>query len=506
MNTPLDPILDRITMYRLVLYVLSGLLGLSVVLAGVGLLPFSPLSLLVSIAFLVLACWSADNILSRILGVTTNIESSLITALILALLLDPVRSPDDLQLLGWAALLAMASKYLLGFNNKHIFNPAALAVVVTAFALHADASWWVGTRSMLPAVLLGGLLIVRKLRQEMLFASFLAGALVTVVVVSTLQSLPVARELEQLLVASPLFFVATVMLTEPISLPPTRKLRIVYGLLAGLLIVPQVHVGPIFSTPELALVAANIFSFAVSPKQRVLLKLRRRSTIGADILDFAFTPSQPLAFAPGQYLEMTLGSRRADRRGNRRYFTIASSPTEDSVRFGVRFYQPGSTFKQALRTLDSRTSVFAGQVAGDFTLPRDPKQKLAFLAGGIGITPYRSMLKYLLDTRQQRDIVLIYANRRANEIAYGDVLRAAQETLSAKVLYTLTDLAAIPQQWNGLRGRITEEMVHQAIPDFHERTFYLSGPPAMVTNYERVLKNLGVPRRQIKRDYFAGLV
>ena len=121
-------------------------------------------------------CWAANTILARVLNVPTNVESAFITGLILALILDPARTPDDLQFLGWAAILAMSSKYVLALNKKHLFNPAAVAVVITSLVLHESASWWVGTASMLPAVLLGGVLVVRKLRQEELVGWFLAAA------------------------------------------------------------------------------------------------------------------------------------------------------------------------------------------------------------------------------------------------------------------------------------------------------------------------------------------
>src|SRR5260370_1410080 len=121
-------------------------------------------------------------------------------------------------------------------------------------------------------------------------------------------------------------------------------------------------------------------------------------------------------------MEFTLAHPHSDSRGNRRYFTLASSPTENLVHLGIRFYDQGSSFKQAMFQMNGKTQFVAAQIAGDFTLPTDPSQKLVFIAGGIGITPFRSMLKYLLDTHQRRDIVMFYANRRVDEIVYKDVL------------------------------------------------------------------------------------
>ena len=506
MITRIDDLLDRITMYRLVLYVLIGFIAIAEVLSFFNLLSFSPLSLLISTVFLVIICWATNAILASIFAIPANVESAYITALILALIIDPISSPGGLPFLGWAAILAISSKYILSIRNMHIFNPAAIAVVITSFALGDSASWWVGTASMLPAVLIGGVLIVRKLRQSEMVLLFIAASLVTVCIISLVQGLSLTKELRLLLVESPLFFFATIMLTEPLTAPPTQKLKNIYGVIIGILFIPQMHVGPVYSTPELALVLGNVYSYIVSPRLKVSLKLRRKGKISSDIVDFVFKPSQKLVFQPGQYMEFTLGHPKPDSRGNRRYFTLASSPTEENLRLGVRFYENSSSFKQALYRIDARTNMLAGQIAGDFTLPRDPEQKLVFIAGGIGITPYRSMLKYLLDTGQRRDIVLFYVNRTVDEIAYKDILSQAQTKLGIKVFYTLTNTNAIPRNWSGLSGRINEQMILKAVPDYDERTFYLSGPPGMVRVYENVLKNMRVRHDQIKKDFFPGLV
>ena len=93
----------------------------------------------------------------------TNVESTYISALILALIITPLQSYNDLWFLGWAAVLAMASKYILGIKGKHLFNPVAFAVALTYFTINQSASWWVGNATMLPFVLVGGLLVVRKI-------------------------------------------------------------------------------------------------------------------------------------------------------------------------------------------------------------------------------------------------------------------------------------------------------------------------------------------------------
>src|SRR6266700_1493541 len=119
--------------------------------------------------------------------------------------------------------------------------------------------------------------------------------------------------------------------------------------------------------------------------------------------------------------------------------------------------------------------------------------------------PSRSMLKYLLDMNQRRDIVLLYANRTADEIAYKDILGEGQTKLGIKAFYTLTNTKAIPRNWRGLVGRIDEHMIQAVVPDYEERTFYLSGSLDMVRAYEHILKNMHVKNERIKKDFFPGL-
>src|SRR5436190_6277098 len=161
----IDHLLNRITMYRLVLYYLIFLLGAAVVLAFTGRLDTDPYALLFTTAFLVAACSLTNWSFAKAFSVPANAESVYISALILALIISPLQTYHDLWFLGWASVWAMASKYLVAINRKHLFNPVALAVALTYFTINQSASWWVGDARMLPFVLLGGLLIVRKCRR-----------------------------------------------------------------------------------------------------------------------------------------------------------------------------------------------------------------------------------------------------------------------------------------------------------------------------------------------------
>jgi ferredoxin-NADP reductase len=481
------------------------LIFIACVFCFAGILPYNPFLLILSVLFLVIISWITNKIFANVFDAPTNVESVYISALILALIISPVKFLSDFPLLFWAAVLTMASKYILAINKKHIFNPVAIAVALTAFGFNGSASWWIGTMSMLPFSLLG-LLIVRKIRRYDLVFYFFIASIVTMLGFSLIQGSNLLTTLKQIIFSSPIFFFAFVMLTEPLTTPPTKTLQSVYGALVGVLFAPQFHIGLFYTTPELALVMGNIFSYLVSPKYKIISTIQQKIQIAPDMIDFLLVPEKKLAFSPGQYMEWTLPHKNPDSRGNRRYFTIASSPTENVLQLGVKFYSNGSSYKKAMIAIDTQTPVVGAQLSGDFTLPKDTKQKLVFIAGGIGITPFRSMIKYLIDIKQPRPIVLFYANKTVDEIAYYDVFNKAQVDLGIKTVYTLTDQAKLPVNWQGKVGRIDANMIFQEVPDFKERIFYLSGPHIMVSAYKETLRSIGVPDKQIKTDFFPGFV
>ncbi len=500
----IDAFLNRITMYRLVLYYLIILHVVAFILSLTGILALNPWALAATSLFLVGICLLSNFIFAKIFRVSANNESAYISALILALLVAPQFTTETFVVLAWIGVVAMATKYILVLNKKHLFNPAAIAGVILALSLNQSFIWWVGTASLLPVILLVGLLIVRKIRRFDMFASFLVTALLVIASFGLSRGTPLDSLLQRVLLNSPLIFFATLMLTEPLTTPPSRWGQIAYGALVGALFSPQVHLLNVYSTPELALILGNIFAYAISPKQRLILTLKEKITMGGGQFDYVFTPDQKIAYQPGQYMEWTLPIAHGDSRGNRRFFTLASSPTENTIRLGVKFYDRPSSFKQTLSTLELGNSATASQLAGNFILPRDPNQKCVLIAGGIGVTPYRSQIKYLLDSKQKRDIVLMYSNNTVEEIAYADVFSAAAQAFSLRTIYTLTDKASIPTNWQGKTGFIDKAMVAETVPDYKERKFYISGPHAMVVAIEKQLAQLGVPRRQIKTDYFPG--
>ena len=492
-------------MYRLMLYFLTALIGAAFVFSAFGLLPYNPLHLAFSVIVILATCYVANTAFAKMTHAIPNVESVYITAFILTLIMNPVAPTDmgGISFLVVASLLAMASKYLVAPQKNHIFNPAALGVALGALVVGDLANWWVaGNLPLLPLIVVGGLLVVRKMRRFDLVLTFMAVALATIALTAP-ESGPTTA-ITQTFLHSTFFFLAFVMLTEPLTMPPSRGLRIAYAAVIGILFAPNIHLGSYYFTPEMALLVGNLFAYVVSPKGRFMLTLTKKEEVAEGSHEFVFTPDRPIHFHAGQYMEWTLPGAGADSRGNRRYFTIASAPTENVVRLGVKYYTPASTFKQKLFALTEGDTVTAAQVAGDFVLPRDSRKKLVFIAGGIGVTPFRSMVQELMDAHERRSITMFYSNNTSAEIAYKDLFDAAETAIGMRTIYAVTkEPATVPGMHNGF---IDATLIKQEVPEYKECLFYLSGPHSMVEAFKSTLGDMSISRFAIRSDYFPGFV
>lgn len=471
------------------------LLVAALVLSFFSLLPFSPVSLILSSSLIVGICLVVNKVFAFIFKAPTNLESVYISALILSLIITPARSLQDYQFLFWAGILAMASKYVLAINKKHIFNPVAISLVLTTLSGLGSTSWWAGVLPMFPFILLG-LLIIKKIKKWNLISYFFLTSITAAVLGAIFRGNDALVTFNTLFFNSPILFFALIMLIEPLTSPASKFKQSFYGIAVGLMV--------FYFTPEIALVLGNIFSYIVSPKVKLFLNLEQKIKIAPDIYDFIFSSNQKMSFLPGQYMEWTLPHNGIDSRGNRRYFTLASSPTEDNLKIGVKFYPQGSSFKKAMLNLDRKTRIVASQLAGDFVLPKDIKKKLVFIAGGIGITPFRSMIKYLLDKDEKRDIILFYADKNYQEIVYKEIFEKARKEIGIKTVYALTDVNEVPKNWQGKVGRVSDRMIAEEVPDYSDRIFYLSGPHSMVAAFEKTLQDMGIAKNKIKTDFFPG--
>jgi ferredoxin-NADP reductase len=235
---------------------------------------------------------------------------------------------------------------------------------------------------------------------------------------------------------------------------------------------------------------------------RLKLTCLKVEEVARNTFAYTFRPSFPVQFQAGQYLEWALPHQSPDGRGNRRYFTVASSPTKQNLKLVVRTVESGSTFKQSLQKFTQGSVMHAAQLAGDFVLPSDvSKHKYVFVAGGIGVTPFLSQLEYVEDTNQTIDATLFYCNNQIADVAYAKKLKNYERS----GIHTVHVVKNAPVDWGGETGYLTKETVLAYVPDVSGRLIYLSGPPAMVDTYRDLFRALGVPKKNITTDYFPGL-
>ncbi len=478
-------------MYKTVLFGLLFLAASSLVLSLTGNLFIKPVPILISLVVVTSTCYLTNIFFAKLFKATTNSESAIITSLILFFLFIPPSTKQELFTLVIAATLASASKYLINFHKTHIFNPAAIGAVITPLLGFDGAIWWVATPNLLPFTLLVSFLIIRKLRRQKLvavyFASFISMLLFTGQL-TTVNGLELGTEI---LTSWPVIFFAGVMLTEPLTMPNRNYFQLLFGLLVGALAALKFHIGPLYSSPELVLVTGNLFAFLVTKRDRYNLILKSKKQITPQTHELSFASDKPITFSPGQYLEWTFPHQKTDIRGNRRYFTIASSPTEKEVMLTIKTFVDSSSYKKSLIDLNPGDSITASHVSGDFLLPENPKENLVFIAGGIGITPFRSMIKYLLDKKQTRNINLLYASANKEDFVYQELYKQAESFMGLKTQYFATKT-----------GQKIDPEVIKSLPNYKTSTYLISGPDAMVKHYKKILNNLGI--HKIITDYFPG--
>ena len=498
----IDGFLNHTTMYRLVLYYCAALLAADFGLGLAGMAQHDPAQLLFSTAIICAVAYSVNRVFAAVWRVPANVESVWITALIVALIMSPVAPADWYGMAGLAVAAAagIASKFLLAINRKHIFNPVALGVLVSAYVLNEPATWWVGgTVWLLPITLVGGLLILRKLQRFEMVLAYLGAALCIAIGAADFGTYFIT--LKETILASPLLFLGFAMLTEPMTAPAARWPSLIFATLVGVTSSTAFHVSAFYPTPEMALLLGNAMAWVINPKHRFKLVLHRVEKTASGCYDYVFNSNRQIQHQAGQYLDWTMQVPRSDVRGNRRTFTIASSPSESELRLGVKFYGQPSAYKTAMLNMQPGDVVYAAQLAGDFVLPKG-NDKIAFIAGGIGITPFRAMIQHMLDVGDKRTTTLFYGNNRAAEIAYVDVFNRAESELGLRTVYAVAERAQA--QTNFHSGFIDADLIMREMPDYAERLFYISGPRAMVQTFEKVLGELGIARNRIKTDFFPG--
>lgn len=205
-------------------------------------------------------------------------------------------------------------------------------------------------------------------------------------------------------------------------------------------------------------------------------------------------------FKAGQAVYVTLPAlKEADGKGRVRTFSIASAPDDADLVIATRLTD--SAVKRSLASLPVGSAIEIEGPYGDLTLHDDAARPAVFLAGGIGITPFRSMIRDAAKHARARDLYLFYSNRSAEDAAFlSELEQAARDNPGFKLVATMTDAP----DWQGERGFITREMIERHVGDIASPVFYLAGPPAMVAAMATLLTKAGVKPESIRAEEFAG--
>jgi ferredoxin-NADP reductase len=470
-------------MYMGVMFALTTLLVIAFIASIFGGLAYTPLSIVSGAALFVVTCLIANYVLGYVFKVKPQYQSAIISGLILSFLFTPPSEARDYLVISMIAVIAMASKYLLAWRGRHIFNPAAVAAVIIACTGVAAASWWVATPILLvPVILFGTFTLYRTHRLAMGYLYIFVALAVSLLVTAVQGS--ISLETTWMVIASyPILFLAFFMLTEPLTQAPRNWQRNSIAVAIAALASSQLLVGTVLITPEIALIIGNIIAFLFGQKGATKLRFVDKHKYGNGQVEYRFVPLRPLRFEAGQYIELSLPHKHTDMRGMRRMFSIASGEDAEVIQIVTRHSTPSSSFKAALDTLKQDDIVPATGVYGDFVLPKDNTDKLAFLAGGIGITPFLSHLANLTATR---DIVLLYFIRNEADIVRKDELRKA-EAQGVKVIF--------------IQDQTIADALEKHVNDGVDRVFYVSGAPGFVDTAKLTLKNRS---KKVVTDYFSG--
>lgn len=245
------------------------------------------------------------------------------------------------------------------------------------------------------------------------------------------------------------------------------------------------------------------------------LVLQERQVLqGTDILTLKISKKEEIEgkrkfeHTAGQYAFFDIGSVYNDPKGPVRHFTIASSPTEEFILISTRIRD--SPYKKKLDSLQNRTKVKVRGPLGKFTLHEDYSKPAIFLSGGIGVTPFRSMIKYATDKNLPVRIIMFDSNKNQENILFKmDFENCTNTNKNLKIIYTITEEQNVTEnkEWKGEKGRIDMAMLkrHLEPGDLEKSIFYLCGPPSMVKAMQEMLdQNLQVPGERIKVEEFTG--
>jgi ferredoxin-NADP reductase len=234
------------------------------------------------------------------------------------------------------------------------------------------------------------------------------------------------------------------------------------------------------------------------------VKLRKKEDVAEDTMAFYFEKPAGFQFKPGQFANLALlNPPETDAEGNARTFSIASAPLEEHLMFATRMRD--TAFKRVLKAMPLGTEITLGGPFGSFTLHSDSSRPGVLMAGGIGVTPFRSMILHTSRNRFPHHLLLLYSNRRPEDAAFLQELQGIEkEHAKYKFIGTMTQMEKSKQKWEGRTDYLDKQMLSESMGDLKGAIYYVAGPPAMVSAIGHLLTDLGISEDDIRSEEFAG--
>jgi ferredoxin-NADP reductase len=234
------------------------------------------------------------------------------------------------------------------------------------------------------------------------------------------------------------------------------------------------------------------------------IKLLKREEVAEGTMSFYFEKPDEFQFKPGQYLDCTLTNPpETDAEGNIRSFSIASAPLEPHLMLCTRMRD--TAFKRVLKTMPIGSPLSVEGPMGSFTLHNNAARTAILIAGGIGITPFRSMIVNATRTKLATRMVLFYSNHRPEDAAFFDELHNMQsENKNFQLIGVVTDMQKSKRTWSGEAGYVDKAILARHIPDLQGPIYYIAGPPDMVNGMKTNLIAAGINEDDIRAEDFAG--